>query len=263
MRMPQFFIDRPIFASVLSLVIVILGAISYGRLGVSEFPEIAPPTIQVNTSFPGASAETVADTVAAVIEQELNGVDGMIYMYSQSTSDGGLNLRVTFEYGTDIDKAQVLVQNRIAAAERRLPEEVRRNGVSVRKNSPDFLLSIHLVSPDRTYDQVYISNYALLNVQEELARIEGVGQVLLFGSREYSMRIWLNPARIAALGMTAEEVVSALRQQNAQVAGGAIGEPPQRDIGAFQTPLQLRGRLREASEFESITTGAPTSPSSW
>jgi HAE1 family hydrophobic/amphiphilic exporter-1 len=258
MRMPQFFIDRPIFASVLSLVIMILGAISYTRLGVSEFPEIAPPTIQVNTSFPGASAETVADTVAAVIEQEMNGVDGMIYMYSQSTSDGGFSLRVTFEYGTDIDKAQVLVQNRIAAAERRLPEEVRRNGVAVRKNSPDFLLSIHLVSPDRTYDQVYISNYALLNVQEELARIEGVGQVLLFGSREYAMRIWLDPARIAALGMTAEEVLGALRQQNTQVAGGMIGEPPQRDSGAFQVPLQLKGRLREAGEFENIIvkTGA-------
>ncbi len=252
MKMPQFFIDRPIFASVLSLVIMILGVIAYTRLGVSEFPEIAPPTIQVNTSFPGASAETVADTVAAVIEQEMNGVDGMIYMYSQSTADGALNLRITFDYGTDIDKAQVLVQNRIAAAERRLPEEVRRNGVSVRKNSPDFLLSIHLVSPDRTYDQVYISNYAILNVQEELARIEGVGQVLLFGSREYAMRVWLDPARIAALGMSADEVVNALRQQNAQAAGGAIGEPPMPGSGAFQMPLQLKGRLLDAAEFENI-----------
>ena len=258
MRMPQFFIDRPIFASVLSFVIMILGAISYARLGVSEFPEIAPPTIQVNTTFPGASAETVAETVAAVIEQELNGVENMLYMYSHSTADGQLQLRVTFDFGTDIDRAQVLVQNRIASAERRLPEEVRRNGVTVRKNSPDFLLSIHLVSPNRTYDQVYISNYALLNVQEELARIDGVGQVLLFGAREYSMRIWLDPQRIAALGLTADEVVAALRAQNAQVAGGVLGEPPTSGTGAFQLPIQLKGRLRDAGEFENIIvkTGA-------
>ena len=256
MRTPQFFIDRPIFASVLSLFIVIIGGLAYTRLPVSELPEIAPPSIQITTTFPGASAQTVADTVAAVIEQEINGVEGMIYMYSQATADGGLNLRVTFEFGTDIDRAQVLVQNRLTAAEPRLPEEVRRGGISVRKVSPDFLLSIHLISPNRTYDQVYISNYAILNVQEELARIEGVGQVLLFGSREYSMRIWLDPMRIAALGMTAEEVVAALRAQNIQAAGGAIGEPPTRDTGAFQVPLLLKGRLRDAGEFENIIVKA-------
>ncbi len=256
MRTSQFFIDRPIFASVLSLFIVIIGVLGYSRLPVSELPEIAPPSIQITTTFPGASAQTVADTVAAVLEQEINGVEGMIYMYSQATADGGLNLRVTFEFGTDIDRAQVLVQNRITAAEPRLPEEVRRGGLSVRKVSPDFLLSIHLISPDRTYDQVYISNYAILNVQEELARIEGVGQVLLFGAREYSMRIWLDPTRIAALGMTAEEVLAALRQQNIQAAGGALGEPPTRETGAFQVPLLLKGRLRDAAEFEDITVKA-------
>ena len=252
MRTPQFFIDRPIFASVLSLLIVILGALGYSRLPVTELPEIAPPSIQITTTFPGASAQVVADTVAAVLEQEINGVDGMIYMYSQSTADGGLNIRVTFEFGTDIDRAQVLVQNRINAAEPRLPEEVRRGGIGVRKVSPDFLLSIHLISPDRTYDQVHISNYAVLNVQEELARIEGVGQVLLFGSREYAMRVWLDPTRIAALGMSAEEVIAALRQQNVQAAGGALGEPPIPGLSAFQVPLLLKGRLREPADFESI-----------
>jgi hydrophobe/amphiphile efflux-1 (HAE1) family protein len=255
MKTPQIFIDRPIFASVLSLFILIVGGLAYLRLPVSELPEIAPPSIQISTTFPGASAQTVADTVAAVIEQEINGVDGMIYMYSQSTADGQVTIRVTFEFGTDIDRAQVLVQNRLTSAEPRLPEEVRRNGLNVRKVSPDFLMTVHLISPDRTYDQVYISNYALLNVQEELARIEGVGQVLLFGSREYSMRIWLDPARIAALGMTAEEVIAALRQQNIQAAGGQIGEPPAQ-AGAFQLPLLLRGRLREAAEFESIIVKA-------
>jgi HAE1 family hydrophobic/amphiphilic exporter-1 len=258
MRMPQYFIDRPIFATVLSLLIVIVGALAYTRLAVSEFPEIAPPSVTVSTSYSGASAETVADTVAAVIEQEVNGVDGMIYMYSQSTSDGAMTLRITFESGTDPDKAQVLVQNRVSAAERRLPEEVRRNGLSVRKNSPDFLMAIHMFSRNGTYDQVYISNYALINVQEELARIEGVGSVGMFGAREYAMRVWLDPTRIAALGLTADEVLAALRGQNVQVAGGAIGEPPQRQSGAFQMPLQLKGRLRETAEFENIIVKAGT-----
>ena len=194
----------------------------------------------------------MADTVAAVIEQEVNGVENMIYMYSQSTSDGAMTLTVTFDIGTDIDKAQVLVQNRVASAEPRLPEEVRRSGVTVRKNNPDLLLVVHMVSPDRTYDQLYISNYALLNVRDVLARIEGAGSVNLFGAREYSMRVWLDPERIAALNMTAEEVVSALRQQNVQVAGGMIAEPPMRQTGAFQVPLQFKGRLRDASEFEDI-----------
>jgi HAE1 family hydrophobic/amphiphilic exporter-1 len=252
MRFSRFFIDRPIFATVVSLVITIIGAISYGTLPVAQFPDIVPPTVSVNASYPGASAETVADTVAAVIEQEINGVDGMIYMYSQSTNDGGMSLNVTFDIGTDIDKAQVLVQNRVASAEPRLPEEVRRNGVTVRKNSPDLLLVVHLISPDRTYDQVYTSNYAILNVRDELARIPGVGSVNLFGAREYSMRVWLDPERIAARGLTAEEVLNALRQQNVQVTGGALGQPPVDMEGAFQVQLQLKGRLRDASEFDDI-----------
>src|SRR6185312_2204825 len=258
MRFSHFFIARPIFASVVSLVILIVGTIAYLTLPVAQFPEIVPPTISVTTSYPGANAQTVADTVASVIEQEVNGVEGMIYMYSQSTDDGNMSLSVTFDVGTDIDKAQVLVQNRIAVAEPRLPEEVRRNGILVNKRSPDLLLVVHLVSPDKTYDQVYISNYALLNVRDELARIPGVGDVTLFGSREYSMRVWLDPERIALRGMTAAEVLSALRAQNLQVAGGALGQPPQANMGAFQLSLQLKGRLLQPDEFENIVlkTGA-------
>jgi hydrophobe/amphiphile efflux-1 (HAE1) family protein len=256
MRFSHFFIARPIFAAVISLFTTILGAIAYFGLPLTQFPEIVPPTITVTTNYPGASAQTVADTVAAVIEQEINGVDGMIYMYSNSTSDGAMSLTVTFDIGTDIDKAQVLVQNRVASAEPRLPEEVRRNGILTRKNNPDQLLAVHLVSPDNTYDQVYISNYGLLNVRDVLARIEGVGSVLMFGAREYSMRVWLDPERIAGLQLTAEEVLQALRQQNVQVAGGAIGEPPINAAGAFQMPLQMKGRLRDSAEFEQIIVKA-------
>ena len=252
MGISHFFIARPIFAIVISVFVTIVGAIAYNSLPVTQFPEIVPPTITVNASYPGASAQTVSDTVAAVIEQEVNGVDGMIYMYSNSTSDGSMSLTVTFDIGTDIDKAQVLVQNRVASAEPRLPEEVRRSGVTTRKNNPDQLLAVHLVSPDNTYDQVYISNYAFLNVRDVIARIEGVGSVQLFGAREYAMRVWLDPERIAGLGMSAEEVMLALRQQNVQVAGGAIGEPPIERTGAFQMPIQLKGRLRQADEFENI-----------
>ena len=252
MSFSRFFIDRPIFAAVVALVITIIGAIGYTGLGVTQLPEITPPTITVNASYPGASAQTVADTVAAPIEQEINGVEGMIYMASQSTSDGNLSLTVTFDVGTDIDKAQVLVQNRVSAAERRLPEEVRRNGLTVRKRSPDLLLAVHLISPDNTYDQVYISNYGLLNVRDKLMRLYGVADVLLFGVREYSMRIWLDPERIAARGLTAEQVLEALRAQNVQVAGGSLGEPPIDAGNAFQVSLQMKGRLKTADEFENI-----------
>ncbi len=252
MTLSHFFIRRPIFAAVLSLFLVIVGGIAYVGLGLNQLPEIAPPTVIVSTSYPGASAQTVADTVAAPIEQEINGVENMIYMYSQATADGGLNITVSFDIGVDIDKAQTLVQNRVAQAERRLPEEVRRNGVQVRKRSADFLMAVHLISPDKTYDQVYISNYALLNVRDKLMRIDGVGDVNLFGSREYAMRIWLDPEKIALRGLTAEEVLNALRQQNVQVAGGTIGEPPVESKNAFQVSLQLKGRLRSADEFSDI-----------
>ena len=252
MRISRFFIERPIFAAVVSLVITIIGSIGYFGLGVTQLPEIIPPTITVSASFPGASAQTVADTVAAPIEQEINGVEGMIYMASQSTSDGNLSLTVTFDVGTDIDKAQVLVQNRVSAAERRLPDEVRRNGLTVRKRSPDLLLAIHLLAPDGTYDETYISNYGLLNVRDRLMRLYGVADVSLYGVREYSMRVWLDPERIALRGLTAEQVVDALRAQNVQVAGGALGEPPIDFKSAFQLSLQMKGRLRNADEFEDI-----------
>ena len=252
MPISRFFIDRPIFATVLSLVITIIGAIGYTGLGITQLPEITPPTITVTTNYPGASAQTVADTVAAPIEQEINGVEGMIYMASQSTSDGNLSVTVTFDVGTDIDKAQVLVQNRVSTAERRLPDEVRRNGLTVRKRSPDLLLAIHLISPDNTYDQVYISNYGLLNVRDRLMRLYGVADVSLFGVREYSMRVWLDPERIAVRGLTAEQVLDALRAQNVQVAGGALGEPPVYQNRAFQISLQMKGRLKTGEEFEEI-----------
>jgi hydrophobe/amphiphile efflux-1 (HAE1) family protein len=252
MGFSHFFIARPIFAAVVAMVITIIGAIGYAGLGVTQLPEITPPTITVTANYPGASAQTVADTVAAPIEQEINGVENMIYMASQSTSDGNLSLTVTFEVGTDIDRAQVLVQNRVSAAERRLPDEVRRNGLTVRKRSPDLLLAIHLISPDSTYDQVYISNYGLLNVRDRLMRLYGVADVFLFGVREYSMRIWLDPDRIAARDLTAEQVLDALRAQNVQVAGGSLGEPPVDYKNAFQISLQMKGRLKDADEFESI-----------
>ncbi len=252
MRFSHFFIARPIFAVVVSLFVTIIGAIGYVGLPVNQLPDIIPPTIIVSTSYPGASAQTVADTVSAPIEQEINGVENMIYMYSQSTNDGNVSITVTFDIGVDIDRAQVLVQNRVSSAERRLPDEVRRSGLLVRKRSPDQLLNIHLLSPDSSLDQVYISNYGLLNVRDRLMRIEGVGDVQLFGAREYSMRIWLDPERIALRNLTAEEVLVALRNQNVQVAGGTIGEPPIDGKTAFQVSLQLKGRLRTADEFNDI-----------
>ncbi|WP_119680882.1 efflux RND transporter permease subunit [Indioceanicola profundi] len=252
MRIGRFFIDRPVFAIVLSIFVLVVGVISYVSLPVSQYPEVAPPTVVVTAQYPGANAQTVADTVAAPIEQEVNGVEGMLYMSSQSTSDGQMNLTVTFELGTDLDEAQVLVQNRVAVAEPRLPEEVRRLGVVTRKNSPDLMMVIHLISPDNSLDQLYISNYALLQVRDTLARIEGVGNIQLFGARDYSMRVWLDPQRIAELDMTAQDVVTAIRAQNVQVAGGQLAQPPT-DLGRdFQLNLSLQGRLTEPQQFESI-----------
>ena len=184
MRFPHFFIDRPIFATVLSVIIMIVGGIAYFSLPVAQYPEVTPPTVVVTASYPGASAEVIADTVATPIEQEVNGVENMLYMYSQSSADGTMTLTITFELGTDLDQAQVLVQNRVAIAEPRLPEEVRRIGVTTRKNSPDLLLVIHMLSPDASRDQLYISNYALLQVRDVLARIDGVGDVQMFGARD-------------------------------------------------------------------------------
>ena len=252
MSIGRFFIARPIFAAVVSIVLVVVGGVSYFALPVTQYPEIAPPTIQVSATYPGASAETVADTVATPIEQEINGVEGMLYMLSQSTSDGRVTITVTFQLGTDLDQAQVLVQNRVSAAEPRLPEPVRRLGITTRKNSPDLMMVVHLVSPDESRDVLYISNYARTQIVDRLARIGGVGQATIFGERAYSMRIWLDPDRIAARRLTPDDVLGALRANNVQVAAGVLNQPPVSDPGAFQLSVETRGRLVDPEQFERI-----------
>ncbi|MEM6491021.1 MAG: efflux RND transporter permease subunit, partial [Pseudomonadota bacterium] len=252
MGFSAFFIDRPIFASVLSVILTIVGVIAYFSLPVSEYPQIAPPTVNVTASYPGASAETVADTVAAPLEQEINGVDGMLYVVSQSTGDGNLSINVVFRQGTNVDDAQVLVQNRVSVAEPRLPEDVRRLGVVVRKSSPDLMLVIHMTSPDGTFDQQYVSNYATLFLRDRLARIPGVGQVRVFGARDYSMRVWLDPGKVAARGLTAGEVVAALQAANVQVAAGAVNQPPATTLGAYQLSVETQGRLTAPEQFADI-----------
>ena len=244
MNLGRLSINQPILAMVLSIVLLIVGAIAYTTLPVSEYPQVVPPTVVVTTQYPGASAQTVSDTVAAPIEQEINGVEDMLYLYSQATSNGQLTITVTFKLGTDLDKAQVLVQNRVAIAQPRLPEEVQRNGVVTRKNSPDILMVVFMLSPDDTFDQLYISNYALLQVRDQLLRLDGVGDIQMFGARDYSMRLWLDPDKIATLGLTAGEVVAAIRAQNVQIAGGQIAEPPIADR-AFSPNLTFTGRLKD------------------
>lgn len=252
MNFSHFFIDRPRFAAVVSILITIVGAIAYFGLPVTQYPDVVPPTIIVTASYPGATPEVIADTVAAPIEQEINGVEGMLYLTSSSTSDGRLTLTITFELGTDLDAAQVLVQNRVAIAEPRLPEEVRRIGVVTEKSSPDLMIVVHLESPDDSLDQLYISNYALLHIRDVLARINGVGQINLVGAREYSMRVWLDPDRMAALNVTAGDVVTALRGQNIQVAGGTLGEQPSPASNAFQVSVSSQGRLLDAEQFGQV-----------
>ncbi|MDX1519848.1 MAG: efflux RND transporter permease subunit, partial [Gammaproteobacteria bacterium] len=252
MKFGHFYIDRPRFASVLSILIVILGALSFTRLPITQYPEIAPPTIVVNATYPGASPQVIADTVATPLEQEINGVENMLYMSSSSTSDGLMSLTITFEQGTDLDTAQVLVQNRIARAEPKLPEDVRRLGVIAQKSSPDLMMVVHLLSPDNSLDELYISNYALIQVRDELARIDGVGDLIVFGAREYSMRVWLNPERMAALQLSAGDVVAALREQNVQVAAGKLGQPPMSEVTAFQYTVTAQGRFIDPEQFSNV-----------
>ncbi len=256
MRFSHFFIDRPIFAAVLSIIITIAGALVERALPISEYPEIAPPTVSIRATYPGASAEVLAQTVATPIEQEVNGVDDMLYITSQSVGDGTLTINVVFKPGTNVDTAQVLVQNRVSVAEPRLPEDVRRLGVTVRKASPDLMMVVHMVSPDGSRDQQYISNYATLYIKDALARVDGVGDVNVFGARDYSMRVWLDPGKVAARGLTADDVVAALRAANLQVAAGAINQPPAMSPGAFQLSVQTLGRLTEVEQFENIVVRA-------
>ncbi|MBS3649874.1 multidrug efflux RND transporter permease subunit [Pseudaminobacter sp. 19-2017] len=252
MRFAHFFVDRPIFATVLSLVLLIVGGIAYTQLPVAQYPEIAPPTIVVRASYPGADAETVAATVATLIEQEVNGVEHMLYMSSYSAGDGSMALTVTFRLGTDLDQAQVLVQNRVSVAEPRLPEEVRRLGITTTKSSPDLMMVVHMVSPDDTYDQLYVSNYARTRIRDVLLRLDGVGDVTIFGEREYALRVWLDPEKLSAYEMTAGDVVQALRDQNVQVSGGSIGAPPIANNAAFQYTVTTQGRFEDARQFRYV-----------
>jgi len=253
MKFAHFFIDRPVFAIVLSLVAIIAGSIAMFTLPIAQYPQIAPPTVTVSASFPGANAETVAKTVATPIEEQINGVENMLYMSSQSTNTGNLNLTVTFKVGTNLDVAQVQVQNRVAIAQPQLPPEVQLQGIVVRKASPDITLALAFFSPDGSHDALFLSNYVTLQLKDEIARLPGVGDTNLFGVRDYSMRLWLDPNKMAARSMTAGDVVSAVREQNIQVAAGIVGGPPlPKENSAFQYTLNAQGRLTDPSEFGDI-----------
>ncbi|HUW53464.1 MAG TPA: efflux RND transporter permease subunit, partial [Rhodanobacter sp.] len=248
----QFFVDRPIMAAVLSLLFVITGSIAVFKLPISEYPEVVPPTVVVRASYPGANPKVIAETVATPLEEQINGVEGMLYTSSQATSDGALTLTVTFALGTDLNTAQVDVQNRVAQALPKLPEEVQRLGVTTQKSSPDLTMVVHLTSPDQRYDMLYLSNYARLHVKDVLGRLNGVGDVQIFGAGEYSMRVWLDPQKLAQRGLTTGDVVNAIREQNVQVAAGALNAPPGPSNSAFQLNINTRGRLVSEDDFRNI-----------
>lgn len=252
MSFSQFFIRRPIFAAVLSLLILIGGAISLFQLPISEYPEVVPPTVVVRANFPGANPKVIGETVASPLEQAITGVENMLYMSSQATADGKLTLTITFALGTDLDNAQVQVQNRVTRTEPKLPEEVTRLGITVDKASPDLTMVVHLTSPDNRYNMLYLSNYAVLNVKDELAKLSGVGDVQLFGMGDYSLRVWLDPNKVASRGLTATDVVNAIREQNRQVAAGQLGAPPAPNATSFQMAINTQGRLVNEEEFENI-----------
>ncbi|WP_110948123.1 efflux RND transporter permease subunit [Pseudomonas bohemica] len=252
MNFSKFFITRPIFAAVLSLLILIAGAISLFQLPISEYPEVVPPTVVVRANFPGANPKVIGETVAAPLEQAITGVENMLYMSSQATADGKLTLTITFALGTNLDTAQVQVQNRVTRTEPKLPEEVTRIGITVDKASPDLTMVVHLTSPDKRYDMLYLSNYAVLNIKDELARLSGVGDVQLFGMGDYSLRVWLDPNKTASRNITATDVVNAIREQNRQVAAGQLGAPPSPSATSFQMSINTQGRLVSEEEFENI-----------
>src|SRR5882672_6392909 len=252
MNFSNFFIRRPIFAGVLSAIIFLIGFLTMWRLPISEYPEVVPPTIVVRATYPGANPKTIAETVAAPLEQAINGVENSLYLFSQSTSDGVMALTVTFKLGTDIDKAQVQVQNRVSQALPKLPEEVRRLGVTTTKQSPDLTMVVHLFSPSSRYDEIYLRNYATLQVKDVLARIPGAGSVQVFGSGDYAIRAWLDPNKVAARNLTASDVVAAIREQNVQVAAGGVGQQPVKSQVALELQINAKGRLIDEKEFGEI-----------
>ncbi|HUR41918.1 MAG TPA: efflux RND transporter permease subunit, partial [Verrucomicrobiae bacterium] len=259
MGFSQFFVVRPIFAAVLSALILIAGVLALRVLPVSEYPEVAPPTVVVRAAYPGANPKVVAETVATPLEQAINGVENMLYLFSQATADGALQLTVTFAIGTDPDQAQVQVQNRVAQVLSRLPQEVQRLGVATQKSSPNLTMVVHLTSPDGRYDQLYLSNYAELRVKDVLARLDGVGAIATWGAGSYAMRVWLDPDKVAARGLTAADVIRAIREQNVQVAAGVLGQSPQPDGASFQVAVNARGRLSDEEEFAGIIVRADRS----
>src|ERR1700752_4677968 len=244
MNLSKFFIDRPIFAGVISVLIFVAGLLALRAMPISVYPEVVPPSVVVRAQYPGANPKVIAETVATPIEEQINGVEGMLYMSSQATTDGQMTLTVTFKLGTDPDKAQQLVQNRVSQAEPRLPEEVRRLGVTTVKSAPALTMVVHLVSPNDRYDMTYLRNYAVLNVRDRLARVAGVGQVLLFGSGDYSMRVWLDPRKVAEHNLSANDVVRAIREQNVQAAAGVVGASPAPDRTDLQLSINAQGRLQ-------------------
>jgi multidrug efflux pump len=252
MNISRFFIQRPIFAAMVSAVILLAGLIALPRLPISEYPQVVPPTVVVRASYPGASPSTIAETVASPLEQAITGVEDMLYQYSQATSDGVMTLTITFKLGTDVDKAQVQVQNRVAQALPKLPQEVQRLGVTTNKASPDITLAVFVFSPDGRYDQTYLSNFVALRIKDELSRLDGVGDVQSFGGGAYSMRVWLDPEKVATRGLTAGDVVAAIREQNIQVAAGQLGAPPAANGANFQLAINTKGRLVDETDFENI-----------
>ncbi|HDL16211.1 MAG TPA: hydrophobe/amphiphile efflux-1 family RND transporter, partial [Rhizobiales bacterium] len=251
-----FFIDRPKFAFVIAIVTVLAGVMAILALPVAEYPELTPPQVQVVANYPGASAQVVEETVAAVIEAQVNGVESMIYMSSKSANDGSYKLTVTFEVGTDSDIAQVNVQNRVSLATPKLPEEVSRRGLVVKKQSTSMLMVFSVYSPNGTYDDIFLSNYTSINIRDSLSRVPGVASVDILGARDYSMRIWLKPERLTSLGLTASDVIAAIRDQNVQVSAGSIGQAPSPATQQFQYTIQAKGRLTDVREFNEIVIRA-------